>query len=72
MSCQPGGLQCTFLCTTLLVQVEKLLGEVQSPMGSNGQSLVADDELEGRCRLLDRVCGEVSRINFYAAKGQVC
>lgn len=55
----------------VMSKVEKLLGEVQSPMGSNGQSLVADDELEGRCRLLDRVCGEVSRINFYAAKGQV-
>lgn len=28
------------------------------------------EALEGRCRLLDRVCGEVSRLHYYAAKGE--
>lgn len=31
----------------------------------------APEELEARCRLLDRVASEVSRLQFYAARGQV-
>jgi len=48
-----------------------------APTGAaNGQQgadavMVPADALEGQCRLLDRVCSEVSRLNFYAAKGQV-
>jgi hypothetical protein len=31
----------------------------------------APEELEGRCRLLDRVASEVARLQFYVAKGEV-
>lgn len=62
-----------------LLQVEKLMGEVQ-PLGHGGgssgleggsEAAVAPEDLEGQCRLLDRVCSEVSRLNFFSAKGQV-
>ena len=36
-----------------------------------GAATVPAEALEAQCRLLDRVCSEVSRLNFYAAKGQV-
>ncbi len=63
-------------------QVEKLLGEVQplsraaaaaGAFGEEGASAPAlpAEALEGQCRLLDRVCSEVSRLNFFSAKGQV-
>lgn len=43
---------------------------------SSSHALAAEGEppeaLEGRCRLLDRVASEVSRLQFYAARGQVC
>jgi len=38
----------------------------------NGSSLAESEQedLEARCRLLDRLCSEVSRLNFFAVKGE--
>ncbi len=64
--------------------MEKLLGEVQplsraeaaaGALGEEGGAgafaALPAEALEGQCRLLDRVCSEVSRLNFFSAKGQV-
>lgn len=48
-------------------KVEKLLGELEV---FETPSITDDEQLETRCRLLDRVCGEISRFSFFAAKGE--
>jgi conserved oligomeric Golgi complex subunit 2 len=54
-------------------KIDKLLTEVDAStvhIDDNNSSKMDDESLEGRCRLLDRVCGEVSRLHFFAAKGE--
>lgn len=61
----------------VMSKVDKLLGEVRAGAGampegadgSSGPSAPPPEELEARCRLLDRVASEVSRLQFYAARG---
>lgn len=65
----------------VMAKVEKLLDELPrdstpppSPGQNNGSiTQVAEakqEELEARCRLLDRLCSEVSRLNFFTARGE--
>jgi hypothetical protein len=53
-------------------KIDKLLTEVDASTVDNDttSSKMDDESLERRCRLLDRVCGEVSRLHFFAAKGE--
>jgi len=53
----------------VMSKVDKLLGEVRAAGGAS--EAASPEELESRCRLLDRVASEVSRLQFYAARGQV-
>ncbi|PRW51049.1 conserved oligomeric Golgi complex subunit 2 [Chlorella sorokiniana] len=53
----------------VMSKVDKLLGEVRAAGGAASEG-VSPEELEARCRLLDRVASEVSRLQFYAARGQ--
>lgn len=60
----------------VMSKVDKLLGEVgasaggsAAPTGAAGVAALPPEELEAHCRLLDRVASEVSRLQFYAAKG---
>ena len=48
------------------VQVEKLLAAEAESVGEKGP-----DALSARCRQLERIAGEVSRLKFFAAQGQV-
>jgi hypothetical protein len=67
----------------VMAKVEKLLSELpqvgavdasgQQQQQHDGSSTLAESEhedLEARCRLLDRLCSEVSRLNFFAVKGE--
>jgi hypothetical protein len=49
-----------------VLQVEKLLEEVAASENT------ASIDLDSRCRLLERVAGEVSRLSFQASRGKVC
>ncbi|EFN56656.1 hypothetical protein CHLNCDRAFT_57543 [Chlorella variabilis] len=51
----------------VMSKVDKLLGEVRAAGEVGGGS---PEELEAHCRLLDRVASEVSRLQFFAARGQ--
>ncbi|KAL4854271.1 Conserved oligomeric Golgi complex subunit 2 [Chlorella vulgaris] len=52
----------------VMSKVDKLLGEVKA--AGEVSSGCAPEDLEAHCRLLDRVASEVSRLQFYAARGQ--
>lgn len=54
----------------VMSKVDKLLGEVRAA-GAPPADDDATEALEAHCRLLDRVASEVSRLQFYAARGQV-
>ena len=56
------------LATTL--QVENLLAEIEA--AEEEESAMSGEPLDSRCRMLERLASEVSRLNFYAAKGAVC
>lgn len=54
-------------------KIDKLLTEVDASNDdddNNNSNKMDDESLDGRCRLLDRACGEVSRLHFFAAKGE--
>lgn len=59
----------------VMSKVDKLLGEVRGSAGGGaapagaGVAALPPEDLEAHCRLLDRVASEVSRLQFYAAKG---
>ena len=48
------------------MQVEKLLAAEPEGVEEEGP-----DALSARCRQLERIAGEVSRLKFFAARGQV-
>lgn len=51
------------------MQVESLLAEVEALDEKEAGN--ENEALDGRCRMLERLASEVSRLSFYAAKGQV-
>ncbi|KAK9806115.1 hypothetical protein WJX72_002159 [[Myrmecia] bisecta] len=53
----------------VLSKVEKLLAEVESLDASSLESSLGE-ELDGHSRMFDRVASEVSRLNFYVARGK--
>lgn len=58
----------------VMSKVEKLLAELPAERITVGEDGMLDDSqheaLEAMCRLLDRLCSEVSRLHFYAARGE--
>lgn len=62
----------------VMSKIEKLLSEISEsktpPQQLDSDGILMGEEqheaLEARCRLLDRLCSEVSRLNFYAGRGQ--
>ena len=56
-----------------VVQTNMMMGgSTTGHQQQNGSSLAESEQedLEARCRLLDRLCSEVSRLNFFAVKGE--
>ncbi|KAG7667390.1 hypothetical protein Ndes2437B_g09140 [Nannochloris sp. 'desiccata'] len=45
-------------------------GQQQQQQDGNTLGESEQEDLEARCRLLDRLCSEVSRLNFFAVKGE--
>ena len=51
------------------MQVEGLLGEVEGAGQEEGD--MSGEALDSRCRMLERLSSEVSRLNYHAAQGKV-
>ena len=52
------------------MKVESLLSEVE--VLDEEEAGTSPEALDNRCRMLERLASEVSRLTFYAAKGTVC
>ena len=49
--------------------MESLLTEIDA--AGNGDEGMSGDILDNRCRMLERLASEVSRLSYFAAKGKV-
>lgn len=54
------------------MQVEKLLGEVSQLPQDVATSPLTNEALDERCRMLERLASEVSRLHYNAARAQAC
>lgn len=52
-----------------VLQVEKLLAEVDALIAQQGHDNLTQDALDSRTRLYERVASEVSRLKYFLAKG---
>ena len=52
------------------IQVENLLAEIENEEASS-EGVDSTQTQDNRCRSLERLASEISRLNFYYAKGQV-
>ena len=52
------------------LQVEKLLGEVGQLPQEVATSPMSNETLDERCRMLERLASEVSRLHYNAARAQ--
>ena len=55
--------------TSGCMQVESLLVEIET--AEEGETGMGDEALDARCRMLERLASEVSRLGYYATKGKV-